>query len=294
MPFVQISSKPKAYFKRYQVQFRRKREGKTDYVARRGLIHQPKNKYNAPKYRLVVRLTDHYIICQIAAAQLNGDRIVACAHSSELKRYGVSNGYKNYPAAYCTGLLIGRRLLNKWKMDGIFKPNNKLGDEFHVEEKDDKTPVKCVLDVGIRPTTTGSRLFGAMKGAVDAGLSIPYKPIRFPGYKENKYNPKKHEERIKGQHIATYMKKLEGEGAEVYKRQFGKYIEKKVTSETLTKMYEAAHKAIIADPKAAPKKEFKPDKKCKKYAHFNKMSNKAFKARVERRLQKIQSTNENA
>lgn len=44
-----------AYFSRYQVKYKRRRQGKTDYYARKKLITQARNKYNAPKYRLVVR-----------------------------------------------------------------------------------------------------------------------------------------------------------------------------------------------------------------------------------------------
>lgn len=50
--------KNKAYHKRYQTKWRRRREGKTDYYARRRLIAQDKRKYNSPKYRLVVRITN--------------------------------------------------------------------------------------------------------------------------------------------------------------------------------------------------------------------------------------------
>ena len=50
--------KTAAYSKRYQVKYRRRREGKTDYQARRRLTLQDKNKYNSPKYRLVVRITN--------------------------------------------------------------------------------------------------------------------------------------------------------------------------------------------------------------------------------------------
>ena len=57
--------KNKAYFKRFQVKFRRRREGKTDYYARRRLVVQEKNKYNTPKYRLIVRFTNKDIICQV-------------------------------------------------------------------------------------------------------------------------------------------------------------------------------------------------------------------------------------
>ena len=55
--FVKVQ-KNKAYFKRYQPKFKRRREGKTDYYARKRLCVQDKNKYNTPKYRLVVRITN--------------------------------------------------------------------------------------------------------------------------------------------------------------------------------------------------------------------------------------------
>lgn len=38
---------------RFQTKFKRRREGKTDYYARKRLIIQDKDKYNSPKYRLV-------------------------------------------------------------------------------------------------------------------------------------------------------------------------------------------------------------------------------------------------
>ena len=55
--------KNKAYFKRYQVRFRRRREGKTDYYARKQLGIQDKNKYNRPKYRMIVHVTNRDAIC---------------------------------------------------------------------------------------------------------------------------------------------------------------------------------------------------------------------------------------
>ena len=69
MGFVKVI-KNKAYFKRYQVKFRRRREGKTDYYARKRLVIQDKNKYNTPKYRMIVRVTNRDIICQIAYARI--------------------------------------------------------------------------------------------------------------------------------------------------------------------------------------------------------------------------------
>merc|ERR1711915_44775 len=115
-----------AYFKRYQVKFRRRREGKTDYYARKRLVVQDKNKYNTPKYRLIVRSSNTDICCQIAYARLEGDYIVSAAYSHELPRYGVKVGLTNYAAAYCTGLLLARRILQKFNLDKLYAGNDKV------------------------------------------------------------------------------------------------------------------------------------------------------------------------
>ena len=47
---------------------------------------------------------------QIAYARLEGDVIVCAAYAHELPRYGVKVGLTNYAAAYCTGLLLARRV----------------------------------------------------------------------------------------------------------------------------------------------------------------------------------------
>ena len=50
------------------------------------------------------------------------------------------------------------------------------GEEYHVEEIDGAPgPFRCFLDVGLARTTTGARVFGALKGAVDGGLDIPHR-----------------------------------------------------------------------------------------------------------------------
>merc|ERR1711862_601348 len=112
MPFVKVV-KSRAYFKRYQVKFKRRREGKTDYYARKRLVTQDKNKYNTPKYRMIVRFTNKDIVCQIAHVKIEGDVVVCAAYSHELPLFGVKVGLTNYAAAYCTGLLLARRLLKK-------------------------------------------------------------------------------------------------------------------------------------------------------------------------------------
>jgi len=47
---------------------------------------------------------------QVAYARIDGDVIMCAAHSHELPRYGLKVGLTNYAAAYCTGLLLARRV----------------------------------------------------------------------------------------------------------------------------------------------------------------------------------------
>ena len=49
------------------------------------------------------------------------------------------------------------------------------GDDYNVEPMEEGAgPFRCVLDTGLARTTTGAKLFAAMKGAVDGGLDIPH------------------------------------------------------------------------------------------------------------------------
>ena len=73
-------------------------EGKTDYQARKGLVSQAKNKYNSPKYRLVVRFTNKDIVVQIVSAKISGDEVLTAAYSHELPRYGIKHGLSNWAA----------------------------------------------------------------------------------------------------------------------------------------------------------------------------------------------------
>jgi len=190
MVFVKVQ-KNKAYFSRYQVKYRRRREGRTDYRQRKKLCTQAKNKYQSPKYRLVVRFTNRFVICQIAYAMIDGDRILCQASSAELERYDLKVGLKNYAAAYCTGLLCARRLLQKVGLDDVYEGNTEVDGEvvsteydkktYYVDEVDeDKRPFRALLDVGCRATTTGCRIFGALKGAADGGLDIPHSEKTLP------------------------------------------------------------------------------------------------------------------
>jgi len=251
MGFIKVV-KNKAYFKRFQVKFKRRRQAKTDYYARKRLIIQDKNKYKTPKYRFVVRFSNRDCTCQIFSADMTHDVCFAAAYSHELRRYGVKSGFNNYAAAYCTGLLLARRVNQKLGLE--YTGNATIdGSDYHVEaDPDGKAPFKALLDVGLRRTTTGAKLFGALKGACDGGLDIPHNDRRFPGTKkegdEIKADPEVHKKYIFGGHVAGYMKQLAEDDEEAFKRQFGTYVEAGVTADAIEGMYKAAHAAIRKDP----------------------------------------------
>lgn len=148
---------------RYFVPFRRRREGKTDYYQRTRLVVA-----DAP--RMVVRKTNRHIIVQLVVAEMDGDRTLVAANSAELETLGYKGSMSNTPAAYLTGMLFAVKA-------------KKAGQN------------SAVLDIGLNRATPGARIFAALKGAVDAGLDIPYGEEILPS-----------EDRIKGAHIAAYNK----------------------------------------------------------------------------------------
>jgi large subunit ribosomal protein L5e len=251
MGFIKVV-KNKAYFKRFQVKFKRRRQCKTDYHARKRLIIQDKNKYKTPKYRFVVRITNRDIICQIFSADLTHDVCMLAAYSHELPRYGVKVGLTNYAAAYCTGLLLARRVNKKLNLD--YEGTEEVdGEDFNVEaDPEGKAPFKALLDVGLRRTVSGARIFGALKGACDGGLDIPHNDRRFPGSEcmagDYTTNPEMHKDYIFGNHVKEYMESLQEDDQEAYQKQFSQYIEAGVEPDDLEEIYQKAHAAIRADP----------------------------------------------
>jgi len=127
----------------YNVPYRRRREGKTDYRARKRLILS-----GVP--RVVVRKTRKHVIVQLVRPTVSGDEVIAAAHSRELRRkYGWLGDCNNLPASYLTGLLCGYKAVA-----------NGVG--------------KAVLDMGLRMPSRGSSVFAALKGFLDAGVDIPH------------------------------------------------------------------------------------------------------------------------
>jgi large subunit ribosomal protein L5e len=210
---------------------------------------------------------------------------MAHANSAELERYGLTVGLKNYAAAYCTGLLVARRLLKKVGLDSVYQGNLTFeGDDeeeeefeytpevvstehnkrtYFVEElNENRNPFHAIFDCGLITTTTGSRIFGALKGATDGGLDIPHNHKRFPGYdRETKeYDAELHKERIFGEHVAEYMRYLIEEDGAKYKTQFAEYIKAEVDADSLEDLYTEVHEKIREDPSPAEKKVWNGDR----------------------------------
>jgi large subunit ribosomal protein L5e len=244
------------------VKYKRRRAGKTDYRARLRMSTQDKNKYNTPKYRLVVRFTNRTVICQIAYATMAGDKVIAAAYSSELPRYGLKVGLTNYAAAYCTGLLLARRILNKLGLDKHYEGNTEeLGEDYNVEAADDAPrPFQCILDAGLKRTSTGSKVFAALKGALDGGLDVPHSDKRFVGYDPDskEFDAEILRKYIFGGHVGEYMEEMIEEDPEKYQAHFSEYLKAGVGPEELEDLYTSVHEAIRADPAAQPKARSKP------------------------------------
>ncbi|CDK29484.1 unnamed protein product [Kuraishia capsulata CBS 1993] len=252
----QKTTKTSAYSSRYQTPFRRRAEGKTDYYQRKRLVAQHKAKYNSPKYRLVVRFTNKDIICQIISATITGDFVFAAAYSHELPQYGIEHGLTNWAAAYATGLLVARRALQKLGLDETYKGVEEVEGEFELTEavEDAPRPFKVYLDVGLQRTTTGARVFGALKGASDGGLYIPHSASRFPGWdiEGEELDAELLRKYIFAGHVSEYMEELADDDEEKFRTLFKGYLADDIEADAVEDIYIEAHEKIRADPTFKP------------------------------------------
>jgi len=232
---------------------------------------------------LVVRTSNKYVTVQVIAAEIIGDRVLTQANSRELQRWDerLTMGLKNYAACYATGLLAARRLLTKVGLADVYKGNEEPNGEVvshtaengrtyfvdALDEESGKKPFRCLLDVGVKNTTTGARIFGALKGASDGGLDIPHSNKRFPGYNRDTkvYEAEVHKAHIFGEHVADYMREMEEDDEENYKKHFAGYRSHDLSADDLEELYEKLHEAIREDPVASEKSSFSAiDKSFKK------------------------------
>jgi len=164
--------------------------------------------------RFIVRKTLKHIIVQVAIAKPEGDHIVAAAHSRELaKKYGWKGGLGNTSAAYLTGLLAALRAL-------------KAGIKY------------AVPDIGLHAPVKGSKVFAAIKAANDVGLKVPVSDEVVPS-----------EDRIHGEHIASWAKILSEENPELFEKRFSLYLSRGFNPIDLPSHFEEIREKILSDYK---------------------------------------------
>ena len=135
---------------------RRLREKKTNYRRRSSMLRGKRDF-------VTVKISNENTQVQIHKPVIDGDKVIASAHSRFLLKQGWNGSRKNIPAAYLTGYMAGKKALAKGGKDAI-------------------------LYSGTNKYT--SRMAAALKGVVDAGVQIPVDAEAFPA-----------EERIKGEHL---------------------------------------------------------------------------------------------
>jgi large subunit ribosomal protein L18 len=130
---------------------------------------------------VTVNVSDENVSAQLIRPDLLGDKVMASVHSNELLSYGWKGSRKNVPSCYLVGLLLGKKCLQK-----------KI--------------TRAILYIGKRHFTT--KIAACLKGLSEAGLEMPFSENIIPS-----------EQRIQGNHIAEYAKKLKAND-ELYKSRF--------------------------------------------------------------------------
>ena len=147
------------------------------------------------KSRLVVRISNAQATVQI----------IASAVGKQLADYGYLGNTGNITGVYLTGYLCAKRALA-------------AGVDY------------AILDIGLRSPIKGSKVFAALKGAVDAGLEVPHGDFIFP-----------EDERIRGEHIANYAESLDDEEKN---KKFSKYLERGLEPADLPENFDETIKKI--------------------------------------------------
>ncbi len=140
----------------YSQILRRLRNEKTNYRKRRNLLMGRRDF-------ITVQISSENTLVQIHKPEMQGDKVLASAHSRSLLGKGWKGSRKSIPAAYLTGYLAGKKALAHGTKD-------------------------AVLYSGTRRYT--QRMAAALKGVIDAGLQVPADKETFPD-----------EERLAGKHL---------------------------------------------------------------------------------------------
>jgi len=132
------------------VQFRRKRQQKTNYPKRLNML-------KSGLTRLVVRLKTNMIVAQLVDYNANGDKVLVTVNSADLKKLGWTYSIGNLPAAYLTGMLLAKKAKEK-----------------NINTKD------IIVDLGVKGSAVKSKPYAVVKGALDNGLKVKVSDEAFP------------------------------------------------------------------------------------------------------------------
>lgn len=135
-----------------RTQKRRRRENKTDYKKRIGLL-------KGQRPRVVFRKTNRYIIAECIESSGAKDKIIIGITSKALLKHGwpedMKGSLKSLPASYLTGFLLGKNILEK-------KVNSPI------------------LDIGMARSINKGRIFAFINGLIDSGVKMKCKQEALP------------------------------------------------------------------------------------------------------------------
>lgn len=192
----------------YVQTLKRIRSDKTNYRKRAALL--------IGRHSFVtVKVSDQNIAAQVLKPTPTGDIVIASAHSRELAKQDWKGAFNNLPACYLTGLLMGKKTLEK----GV---------------------KNAVLYIGKDHFT--SRVAACLKGIVDSGVTMPVSEESLPP-----------EERITGRHIAKYASTLK-EDQEEYNSRFSAILKNGLKPEDYPTHFEEVRSKISGNDKAAEPK----------------------------------------
>jgi large subunit ribosomal protein L18 len=191
-------------------------------------IREKKTNYRKREKLLVgrkdfvtVNVSDQNISAQLIRPDLLGDKVMASVHSNELLSYGWKGSRKNIPSCYLVGLLLGKKCLQK-----------KISS--------------AILYIGKRHFTT--KIAACLKGLAEAGLEMPFSEDVLPS-----------DDRIQGNHIADYAKKLK-ENDDLYKSRFSSNLGSGLEPEKYPSHFSEVKDKIVNDK---VQKEKEPEKTIK-------------------------------
>ena len=184
---------------------------------------------------VTVNVSDENISAQLIRPELLGDKVMASVHSNELLSYGWKGSRKNIPSCYLVGLLLGKKCLQK-----------KISS--------------AILYIGKRHFTT--KIAACLKGLSEAGLELPFSESILPS-----------EDRIQGNHIADYAKKLKAND-DMYKSRFSSNLGSGLEPEKYPSHFSEVKDKIVHDKAEKEKESEKTMKTTTKSKTKSKLSKK--------------------